>query len=149
MLTVRKATKEDIDIVYELILAIAKHHNQQQFVVTDKQTLLEDGFLPSAKFGILLAEIGGKIAGYCSYTWNYSIWQGTRYMNIDDVFVWAAHRGKKVGESLMSAAENVCKENGINRIKWEVEQDNLGAIKFYQRLGAELAVKGLFRWDIK
>jgi len=36
----------------------------------------------------------------------------------------------------------------INQIKWQVEQDNLGAIKFYQRLGASINIKGLFSWDL-
>ena len=35
-----------------------------------------------------------------------------------------------------------------SRIRWEVEQDNHRAIKFYQNLGAQLDIKRLFRWNI-
>jgi len=148
MVTVREATIADVDVVYDLIVAIAKHHDQEQYVVTDKAELRESGFGDRPSFGVLLAEVDGEVAGYCSYTWNYSIWFGSTYMNIDDVFVWEKFRGQQVGEELMLNAKSVCLAKGARRIKWEVEQDNHGAIKFYQRLGANVEIKGLFRWDV-
>ncbi len=148
MVNIREATKEDIDVVHDLILAIAKHHNEEQYVITDKSELLRSGFGESPMFGILLAEVDGEIAGYTSYTWNYSIWLGSTYMNIDDVFVWQKFRGKKVGEALMHKAKEVCKTHGGSRVSWRVEKDNSGAIKFYQRLGAKLEIKGVFIWDV-
>ncbi len=148
MVIVREANACDIDIIYDLIMAIAKHHDQQQYVVTDKTELLTSGFGENPQFGVLLAEVNGEVAGYCSYTWNYSIWLGSRYMNIDDVFVWENFRGQKVGEKLMYKAKEVCQNNDANRIRWEVEEDNHAAIKFYERLGANIDVKGLFKWDV-
>jgi len=148
VVTVREATISDIDIVYNLIIAIAKHHDQEQYVITDKQELINSGFGNNPSFGVLIAEIDGEVAGYCSYTWNYSIWLGASYMNIDDVFVWEIFRGQQVGEKLMFKAKDVCLAKGGNRIKWEVEQDNHGAIRFYERLGANIDIKGLFRWDV-
>jgi len=144
---VREATLSDIDIVHELIIAIAKHHNQEQYVVTNKQELINSGFGSTPLFGVLLAEINGEVAGYCSFTWNYSIWLGSTFMNIDDVFVWEKFRGKRAGELLMLKAKKVCLAKGATRIKWEVEESNHGAIKFYERLGANLDIKGIFLWD--
>lgn len=148
MVIVREATISDIDIVYSLIIAIAKHHNQEQYVLTNKDELTKSGFHNDPSFGVLLAEINGKVAGYCSYTWCYSIWLGGNYMNIDDVFVWEEYRGKQVGEKLMLKAKEVCLSKDAVRIKWEVERDNHAAIKFYERLGGNVNIKGLFRWDI-
>jgi GNAT superfamily N-acetyltransferase len=148
VITVREAALSDIDIVHDLIIAIAKHHDQEQYVVTTKGELINSGFGDSPSFGVLLAEIDGEVAGYCSYTWNYSIWLGSTYMNIDDVFIWEKFRGKLIGELLMFKAKEVCLAKGASRIKWEVEQGNHGAIKFYERLGATLDIKGLFRWDV-
>ena len=48
----------------------------------------------------------------------------------------------------MLEAKEVCLQRNVKRIRWEVEQDNHGAIRFYQRLGAKLDLKGIFRWDI-
>lgn len=148
MVIVREATISDIDILHDLIIAIAKHHNQEQFVVTTKEKLINSGFGAKPLYGALLAEVDGEVAGYCSYTWNYSIWLGSTYMSIDDVFVWEEFRGKKIGELLMLKAKEVCLSKGGSRIKWEVEKNNDGAIKFYERLGANFDIKGFFRWDI-
>ena len=57
---------------------------------------------------MLLAEIDNEVAGYYSYTWNYSIWLGSTTMNIDDVFVWHKFRGKQIGGLLMLKAKEVC-----------------------------------------
>ena len=115
---------------------------------TTRDELALSGFGNNPVLGVLLAVIDGVVAGYCSYTWNYSIWLGSRYMNIDDVFVWDQFRGQKVGEILMLKAKDVCLANEVKRIKWEVEQDNHRAIKFYERLGANVDIKGVFKWDV-
>ena len=148
MLTVREATKDDADVIYNLILAIAEYHNQAHSVITTKNELLNSGFGSEPKFGVLLAELNGKAAGYVSYTWNYSIWLGSSYMNIDDVFVREEFRGQRVGEALMLKAKEICRKNGLNRIRWEVQKNNHLAIKFYERLGANLDIKGIFHWDV-
>ena len=145
---IREATSEDVDVIYDLMMAIARHQNQEQFILTDKSELLKSGFSESPKFGVLLAEVNGEVSGYLSYTWNYSIWLGMSYMNIDDVFVREEFRSQKVGEALMRKAREICKDKGISRVRWEVQKDNVRAIQFYERLGAELTIKGVFRWKI-
>lgn len=42
----------------------------------------------------------------------------------------------------MYKTKYVCNAKGAGRICWEVEQDNLNAIKLYTRLGADFDVKG-------
>ncbi len=148
MINIRKATKDDIEIFYELLIGIAKHHNQEQYVLTNKEELLKSGFYESPKFGVLLAEYDGIVAGYVSYTKSYSIWLGSDYLNIDDVFVLDKYRGQKLGELLMNGVKEMCKEEGIHSVKWEVESDNIGAIRFYERLGATLNTKGIFKWNL-
>ncbi|MBX2871584.1 MAG: GNAT family N-acetyltransferase [Saprospiraceae bacterium] len=148
MIEIRVAQKEDVGILYELIMGIAKFHNQEQFVLTNQEEMLQAGFGENPRFGALIAEYNGKVAGYLSYTWNYSIWNGTAYMNMDDLFVWQAFRGKKIGEQLMLHAKGLCDNSGIKLIRWEVQQDNAKAISFYNRLGADMYPKGIFRWKL-
>ncbi len=148
MLKIKRAAKEDIETLYHLIIGIAQHHDQEQYVLTNPEELRKAGFGENPRFGALIAEWDGEAVGYVSYTFNYSIWMGGVYLNIDDLFVWKKFRGKKIGEQLMLKIKEVGKEQGLSRIRWEVEQDNLGAIKFYEKLGAELTIKGIFRWNI-
>ena len=148
MIKVREAKKEDVNDIYNLIVANARYHNQEKHVLTDKENLEKYGFGPASQFGVLIAEINGKIIGYVSYTWNYSIWLGEFYMNIDDLYIYDEYRGMKAGEALMKKAKELSKSRGGCRLKWEVEQNNQKAIKFYKRLGAEIVIKGVGLWDI-
>lgn len=148
MTTVRHANSSDVDRIYELILAIADHHDQTQHVRTNPAELLAAGFGDDPSFGVLLAEHDASIVGYVSYTINYSIWLGSKYMNIDDVYVDAGCRGLGIGEALMQGAREHCGRQGISRIRWEVQADNRDAIRFYERLGAKYTEKGIFRWDV-
>ena len=43
VVTVREATILDSDIVYDLIMATAKHHDQEVYVKTNKQELINSG----------------------------------------------------------------------------------------------------------
>jgi len=129
-------------------MGIAAHHNQEQYVLTDKRELLKAGFGENPKYGVLIAEFEGQVQGYLSYTWNYSMWNGCDYMSIDDLFVWSKFRGQKGGQHLMEFAKGICIEKGINLLRWEVEKDNVRAIDFYKRLGAKLTEKGIFRWEV-
>ncbi len=148
MIKIREATENDIDTLYQLILDIAKYHDQEEHVITNKEEMIRSGFGNSPKFGALLAERNGEIVGYLSYTWNYSIWNGVDYMNLDDLFVTSEQRGKNVGLQLMQHAQNLCKGNAVGLMRWEVQKDNVSAIKFYNRLGAKMAEKGIFRWKL-
>lgn len=148
MTELRQATHEDVDTLYEMIMEIAAYHGQEQSVKTDKAELLSTGFGESPLFGAIIAEYEGAIAGYVSYTINYSIWLGVSYINIDDVFVKAAFRGKKIGEALMQEVRRQTVEKGIQRIKWEVEKENTAAIRFYERLGATVSIKGICTLDL-
>lgn len=68
-------------------------------------------------------------------------------MNIDDVFVWEEFRGQKIGEALMQKAKAACASKGVHKIRWEVQKDNHSAIRFYERLGANMETKGVFKWE--
>lgn len=148
MVTVRKATVEDINDFCKMMIGIAEYHNMGSSLKLDKNKLIKDGFSDRPLFEILLAEVDNEIAGYLSYTYNYSIWLSSYLMNIDDVFIWEKFRGKKIGVVLMQKAKEICKERGLKRIKWEVEKNNEGAIKFYKRLGASINIKGVCTWDV-
>ncbi|MGI9234439.1 MAG: GNAT family N-acetyltransferase [Woeseiaceae bacterium] len=145
--TVRHATEDDVERIFELIKAIAEHHDQSHYVLTEPNELSVAGFGADPKFGALIAEYDDNIVGFLSYTVSYSIWLGRNYMHIDDVFVDEHCRGKNIGETLMREARKYCESLDISRIKWEVQTDNHGAKRFYKRLGAKYYEKGVFAWD--
>jgi len=148
MTKIRHAIAADIDRIYELLLAIADYHGQSQYVRTNPGELLRSGFGDESNFGVLLAEDSDAIVGYASYTINYSIWLGEKYVNVDDVYVDKNFRGLGLGEKLMRELSKYCGSIDVSRLRWEVETDNREAIRFYERLGAKMTKKGVFSWDI-
>lgn len=147
MSTVRAAVAADAGTFYQLMLEEARYHDALQHVHTNADALRRG--LGSGRFAVLLAEVDGEAAGYLSYTVNHSIWLGTDYMAIDDVFVLEKFRGRKLGEALMLHARKVAQEAGYPRMRWEVQGYNEGAIRFYQRLGASMVTKGIFSWPVE
>jgi len=148
MIKVRQASGTDVERILGLITAIAEHHDQAHYVRTDPEELEAAGFGADPRFGVLLAEYNEETVGFLSYTIDYSIWLGRRFMHIDDVFVDADYRGKNIGEALMLQSRKLCEASGLSRIKWEVEKENHSAKRFYERLGAKYYEKGVFAWDL-
>jgi len=114
MLQFRKITKEDIPALYDLIMKIARHHSQEQYVNTTEKELMQYGFGENPKYGALVAETDGKLVGYLSYTWNYSIWQGTEYMNLDDLYAIDGFSTRGLCKE-----RNPCNEMGGGRGKFQ------------------------------
>ena len=148
-LIIREAKEEDVDIIYELILSLARHDNIQQYVVTNTEKLREQGFGEDKKFGTLLAEQNGNTVGYLTYVWNYSTWAGGRYMYLENIFVSEKFRRLGVGAALMQEAKVICNANGCSHIKWEVLSDNENAIEFYKNLGATISFRGIGSCTVK
>ncbi|MEM8906860.1 MAG: GNAT family N-acetyltransferase, partial [Bacteroidota bacterium] len=74
MVTIRNAQLQDIDQLHELILGLARHHHQEQFVQISRQALTEAIFGDPTQCGFILAEDQNRLVAYLSFTWNYSIW---------------------------------------------------------------------------
>lgn len=150
MISIRKAVSKDAKALFGLIKELAKYEGQQQYLKTDLERIIDLGFsnVQPSKFEAIVAENKGTLIGYVTYTWNYSIWNGSTYMAIDDVFVCKQFRGNSVGQKLMQYAKDICTSNNIELIKWEVESNNEKAIRFYKKLGAEVHNKSMVKWHI-
>ncbi len=141
---IRPITEDDIPQLFELILDLAEDHRQQMWVTSCPENLISA--YRNGKFGAIIAIEEGVPIGYLSYTWNFSIWSGEEFMNLDDLYVVPDYRSKGIGEQLMKEAQRQCQLRNVKRMRWEVQTDNYKAIQFYQRLGATMYNKGIFRW---
>ncbi|MDD7886208.1 GNAT family N-acetyltransferase [Flavivirga sp. 57AJ16] len=147
MITVKEAKKGDEYIIIDLIKQLAANQNPDKYVETNVGLLRKAIFKENPDCSFLLAYNKEKAVGYLSFTWNYSIWIGRRHMLLDDLYVNENYRNNRVGEKLMIEAKKICVENRIAIIKWEVEEKNESALRFYNRLGAKSKVKVICKWD--
>ena len=142
-IVIREAVENDAGKIYELILELAGHENTQKYVLTNTEMIREQGFGEDRKFGSLLAEFNGDIAGYLTYTWSYSTWQGDYHMYLENIFVLEQYRRSGVGSALMQGARGICETTGRLHMKWEVQPENERAIEFYEKLGATVSLRGI------
>lgn len=80
-------------------------------------------------FTILVAKDNSKCVGYCIASVANQIGE------IDSIYIEPEHRSKKVGESLIVAAESWLNSKGITEIHISVVEGNESVFKFYNKNG--------------
>ena len=92
---------------------------------------------------MLIAVRDGSPAGYVSAVRRLHLWLGTDILALDDLFVREGYRDAGVGRLLMRQLAALA--DGM-LIRWEVQEDNVAAQRFYRRLGATLRRKVIAFW---
>jgi ribosomal protein S18 acetylase RimI-like enzyme len=87
-------------------------------------------FFPASLPGFVV-EQQGKVLGLLTYMTNGSL--------MEIVTVDALRRGRGVGSSLIDAAVHRARQLGCSRIRLTTTNDNLDALRFYQRRGFRLS----------
>ena len=136
MLDIRPTTRADVPQLLALIRGLATYEKKRHKAVVTEADLLRDGFGPQPKFRSLIAEWQGKAAGYASFFYFYSTFQGRPALFLEDLFVMDEFRGKGIGKALLVAVCKIAVEEGCFALRWEVLDWNTPAIKFYESLGA-------------
>lgn len=93
-------------------------------------------------------EAGEPIVGFALWFLNYSTWEGTLGIHLEDLYVRPETRGGGHGKALLRTLAQIAVERGYARVEWSVLDWNEPAINFYKSLGAE-AMDGwhVFRLD--
>ena len=142
--SVRRATPDDAASVQTLLLELADHEGFRAYVDVDVPTWRE--LLTRPGVVVLLAEYAGEPVGYVSAVRQLSLWRGRDLLALDDLYVRETQRGQRVGEALMLALAAYAAEDRLV-IRWQLELENVGARRFYQRLGATVRDKGVATWE--
>jgi GNAT superfamily N-acetyltransferase len=135
-LGIRTATRDDVQRLLGLIRGLAAYEGKAKAVVATEEDLLRDAFGPRPKFRALIAEWNGEAAGYASFFYFYSTYQGRSALFLEDLFVLEKFRGRRIGMALLTAVAKLAVEEGCFGLRWEVLDWNRPAIEFYQKLGA-------------
>lgn len=135
-ITTRLATKEDIPVLLEMIRSLAEYEQISDEVRIDGNTLQEILCAGNPIAHGLLALLNGKPVGYALLVPVLYVKRVQRKLIVEDVYVDPAHRSRKIGEYLMSAALAFARERNYFKLEWGVFNWNEGAQRFYQRIGA-------------
>ena len=142
--TIRRAEARDVPGMLSLVKELAAFEKEPDAVTVSEQHMLDAGFGPDAVWWGWVAEErsegGGEatMLGIALCYERYSTWRG-RVAYLEDIVVTEAARGQGIGDRLFKACAAYALENGFAHMSWQVLDWNEGAIRFYERAGAELS----------
>ena len=134
---IRKATKEDMPQVLELIKELALYEKAPQEVTNTVADMINDGFSDKPVFFCDVAELDGKVVGMAIYFIKYSTWKG-KGVYLDDILVTENLRGKGIGKLLFDNVIRTSQQLSAKQLHWQVLEWNESAINFYKKYDAEL-----------
>jgi len=135
---VRKADKQDMPQVLELIKELAVFEKEPVSVVEVTVSELEEaGFGDNPQFICFVAEANQEIKGLALVYFRFSTWKG-RTLHLEDLIVRESDRGKGIGMLLYKEVLKFAKKEKVKRVNWVVLDWNENAIQFYEKTGAEV-----------
>uniref|UniRef100_E6QMP8 Diamine acetyltransferase 2 (Spermidine/spermine N(1)-acetyltransferase 2) (Polyamine N-acetyltransferase 2) n=1 Tax=mine drainage metagenome TaxID=410659 RepID=E6QMP8_9ZZZZ len=137
MLTLRKATAEDVPLILEFIRALAAFERAPDAVTATEAGLLRDGFGANPYYQCLIADWDGQPAGFALYFFNYSTWTGRPGIHLEDIYVHTEMRGRGIGKALLAQVAAAAHALGCPRLQWQVLDWNTPAVEFYGSLGGQ------------
>ena len=140
--TIRKGVKDDLPEVLKLIKELAEYEKALDSVTITLEELEKDGFGDHPWYWFLVAEDNNKIIGISFYFIRYSTWNG-KYLYLEDFVINKKNRQKGIGSLLFEATIQICKDENLNGMTWQVLDWNSPAIQFYKKYNAEISTEWL------
>ena len=144
-LVIRKAKKEEVEVVQHLNNDLINYEMQEGFDSYIKDwalseeskkyflDLIENQFVAVAE---IECEIVGYIAGSIYNDLSYSYYEGLT-AEANNMFVKKEYRAYGIGSKLMNSFVEWCKKNNAKRVMVTASSKNEKTIKFYRHMGFE------------
>lgn len=140
--TIRKGVKDDLPEVLKLIKELAEYEKALDSVTITLEELEKDGFGDHPWYWFLVAEDNNTIIGISFYFIRYSTWKG-KFLYLEDFVINKVNRQKGIGSLLFEATIQICKDENLNGMTWQVLDWNSPAIQFYKKYNAEISTEWL------
>ena len=141
-LAFRRALVEDFPAVLDLACQLAAHIEAAPPPLSVHQ--FETFYLrPGAPMRLLLAIVGGRVAGMISWTVTHELYSADSRVYISDLAIDAQARRLGIGAALMSQVTAWAAANGADKLGWDVWRHNEMAMSFYEGLGAHQDTEAL------
>lgn len=134
--TIRFATQQDSEIIYQFIVGIATYENMLDQVEGDA-TKVCDTIFHKQQAEVIIGEEDGIPVGFALFFHNYSTFKAKRGLYLEDLFILPEKRGKGYGKKLLLFLAKLAYERGCGRMEWYCLDWNTPAIEFYKSLGAK------------
>ena len=133
---IRKVEEKDLNALINL----CQHHAEYEKVfynpVGKYELLKQSIFSEKPLLFCFVIEIKTIVAGYFTYTFDFSTWDGLTFLYLDCLYLEPDFRGMRIGEKVFERLKLIAEENNCINIQWQTPVFNERAIKFYNRIGA-------------
>jgi GNAT superfamily N-acetyltransferase len=137
-LTIRRGTRRDVPTILALIRGLAAYERLLPEMKATAVRIRRHGFGRRPYFETLICRRGARPIGFALYFFTYSTFVGRPSLYLEDLFVLPEERSNGAGKALLRALAKIAVRKGCGRMEWTVLDWNRPAIRFYQRLGAQL-----------
>lgn len=134
-LTIRNATKTDIDLILQFIKELAAYERMLSEVTATKE-LLEEWIFRQKKAEVLFAVADGKEIGFALFFHNFSTFIGKAGIYLEDLYIRPEYRGKGYGKAMIQELARIAIERDCGRLEWSCLDWNKPSIAFYLSLKA-------------
>ena len=152
MITIRKATKEDLSILYEFEQGVLHAERPMDKTLKASKTYYYDipNLISDLKVELVIAEINGVIAGcgYARIKQARDCFQFDQFSYLGFMFTKEDYRGKGVNKTIMNYLYDWSLSKGIYEVRLEVYPSNNAAIKAYEKVGMQ-ATMNTMRIDLR
>jgi ribosomal protein S18 acetylase RimI-like enzyme len=122
------------------LVNLCKNHaeyEQATYNANNKVELLKNAiFTQNPQLFCYVIESEKELAGYFSYTFDFSTWDAQTFLYLDCLYLEPNFRGLKIGEHVFEKLKHIGKENNCVNIQWQTPIFNERAINFYNKIGA-------------
>ena len=134
-ITIRAATKDDLDAIYGLVVELAIYEKEPDAVTATIEDYHRD--FADGVFQCHVAEDDGEVIGMTLYYLTYSTWRG-KMLYLEDFVVSESRRREGIGELLFENVVKVAKDSNCRLLKWQVLDWNTPALNFYKKYQATI-----------
>jgi GNAT superfamily N-acetyltransferase len=134
---IRNAVAADVPTIVALIRDLAEYEREPEAALATEEQLHTALFSEHPKvFALMADDESGQSVGFALYFLNFSTWNGTHGIYLEDLFVRPEARGGGHGKALLKELARIAVERGYGRVDWTVLNWNEPSIGFYKSLGA-------------
>ena len=105
--------------------------------ISTRRPIAATASAPQRRFEVLLAETGGRPAGYALFHPSYDTDRVVRAAYLGDLYVEAWARGSGLGRLLAASVARLAAAAGDENLHWTVLRRNTAARRFYARFARE------------
>lgn len=133
---VRPVQPTDTPTLLRFIHELAEYEREPDAVHVTLEQLQSALFTSRPHLFGHVAQMDGQVVGMALWFLNFSTWEGTHGVYLEDLYVTPSARGHGCGQALLAELARICVQRGYARLELAVLDWNEPAIGFYAAHGA-------------